>query len=133
VTVNLKCRWALDMQYLVSEYDVTRSGGESKQVVQWMGWDAASQQVRSWVFDSDGGNGQAIWERDGNTWTSQSEGVLRDGKIGTSVNSIQFIDDSHFVWVSKHREINDNPVPDTVVKFTRQGVSTKGGAKEVRP
>jgi len=133
-TVNLKCRWALDKQYLVSEYDVTRPGGESKQVVQWMGWDAASQQVRSWVFDSDGGNGQAVWERDGNTWRSQSEGVLRDGRIGTSVNSIQFVDDSHFVWTSKNREIDDNPVADAELKFTRQDEAKKdGGAKEEKP
>src|SRR5262245_22270246 len=129
-TVNLKCRWALDEQYLVSEYEVTRAGGESKQVVQWMGWDPASEQIRSWVFDSDGGNGQALWERDGNTWTSQSEGVLRDGKTGTSVNSIQFVDDSHFVWTSKNREIDDMPVPDVEMKFTRQGEAKKDGAKE---
>jgi uncharacterized protein (TIGR02246 family) len=133
VTVNLKCRWALDMQYLVSEYDVTRPGGDSKRVVQWMGWDPASQQVRSWVFDSDGGNGQAVWDRDGNTWTSQSEGVLRDGKTGTSVNSIQFVDDSHFVWTSKSREIDDMPVPDVEMKFTRQGEAKKDGAKEDKP
>ena len=133
VTVNLKCRWALDKQYLVSEYDVRRAGGESKEVVQWMGWDPASEQIRSWVFDSDGGNGQAVWDRDGNTWTSQSEGVLRDGKTGTSVNSIQFVDDSHFVWTSKRREIDDMPVPDVEMKFTRQGEAKKDGAREDRP
>jgi hypothetical protein len=133
VTVKLKCRWALDKQFLVSEYDVSRAGGESKQVVQWMGWDPASEAVRSWIFDSDGGNGQAVWERDGNTWTSQSEGVLRDGQIGTSVNSIQFVDDSHFVWTSKDREIDENPVPDAELKFTRQGEAKKDSAKEDKP
>src|SRR5262249_55785213 len=133
VTVNLKCRWALDKQYLVSEYEVTRPGGQAKRAVQWLGWDPASEQIRSWVFDSDGGNGQAIWQRDGNTWTSQSEGVLRDGKTGTSVNSIQFVDDSHFVWTSKQREIDDNPVPDVEMKFTRQGEAKKDVAKEDKP
>jgi uncharacterized protein (TIGR02246 family) len=134
VTINLKCRWALEKQYLVSEYEVTRPGGESKRVVQWMGWDPASQQVRSWVFDSDGGNGQAVWERDGSTWTSQSEGVLRDGQTGTSVNSIQFVDDIHFVWTSKRREIDDMPVPDVELRFTRQDEAKKdGGAKEEKP
>jgi uncharacterized protein (TIGR02246 family) len=132
-TVNLKCRWALDKQFLVSEYEVTRAGGETKRAVQWLGWDPASEQIRSWVFDNDGGNGQAIWERDGNTWTSQSEGVLHDGKIGTSVNAIQFVDDSHFVWTSKQREINDNPVPDATLKFVRQGEGKKDGAKEAKP
>lgn len=133
VTVNLKCRFALDKQFLVSEYEVTRQGADPKRVVQWMGWDPASEAVRSWIFDSDGGNGQAVWERDGNTWTSQSEGVLRDGKTGTSVNSIQFVDDGHFVWTSKNREIDDNPVPDAELKFTRQGETKKEGDKEDKP
>ncbi len=133
VSVKLHCRWALNQQFIVFEYEVARPGEETNHVAQWIGWDPATEQIHSWVFDSEGGHGQAVWERDGNTWTSQAEGVLGDARRGTSVNSIQFADDDHFIWRSRNREIDGDPIADAEVKFTRQAGNQNGAAKEAKP
>ena len=45
-----------------------------------IGWDPATEQIRSRVFDSDGGFGQGTWKKKGNRWYIQQSGVLPDGR-----------------------------------------------------
>ena len=126
----LTCKWALNKRFLEMDYDTKKDNDEPTKVAVMLGFDPGADELRSWFFDSEGGNGMSRWERDGNTWTSQSRGVLGDGQAGTSVNSIQFVDDDTFIWRSKNRRIDGNPVPDAEVKFTRCKDHAKEAGKE---
>jgi hypothetical protein len=96
-----------------------KHGPESK-VAQWVGWDPLTEQIKSWVFDDQGGYGEALWTRNGNTWTALSTGVLPDGAIGSAVNVVKYHDDNTFTWLSQRRETDGQPLPDVESKFTRQ-------------
>jgi hypothetical protein len=37
-----------------------------------IGWDPDRQQIRSWIFDSNGGFGESTWANDGEHWLIQA-------------------------------------------------------------
>jgi len=128
--VDLKCRWLLNKRYLAMEYEVKKPTEEPTQVVVWIGMDPASNELRSWVFDSEGGNAGARWEREGKTWKSHCDGVLCDGRFGASLNTIERVNDDSFVWSSKERRIDGEPDADAEVKFKRTNQPGTDAAKE---
>jgi hypothetical protein len=119
--VKLTSRWALDKNYIVQDYVVPGEPGDDLKVTQWIGFDPISGQIKSRAFDSRGGYGEGLWERDDNTWSSEAIGVLPDGRTGSAMNSVQFIDDSHMEWRSTGRNIDGQPMADVEVKFVRAG------------
>jgi uncharacterized protein (TIGR02246 family) len=119
-SVHLKVSWGLNKAFLVQEYEVKHKQGADSKVAQWVGWDPRAEQIRSWVFDDQGGHGEALWTRNGNTWTSDSIGVLPDGSTGSAVNIVKYHDDNTFVWESVRREADGQPLPNVEAKFTRQ-------------
>jgi hypothetical protein len=77
----------------------------------------------SWFFDSQGGYGGGDWERDGNTWTTSCSGVLPEGQIASSTNSMKFVDDNNFLFRSVDRDIDGLPLADVEAKFVRKAAS----------
>ena len=53
-----------------------------------IGWDPVTGQFKSWVFDSQGGQSEGLWSRDGDRWVIKLSGPLRGGKISTETNII---------------------------------------------
>lgn len=127
--VEVNGRWALNKSFLALEFTARGKDSEDLTVLQYFGWDPADEVIRSWFFDSKGGNGGGDWERDGNTWTSEWSGELSDGRPASSVNSIQFIDDKTFLFRSVDREIDGLPLADLEVKFVRKAAEKSGGVK----
>jgi uncharacterized protein (TIGR02246 family) len=120
-TVNLTSKWALDKNYIVQNYVVSGEAGDDLKVTQWIGFDPISGQIKSRAFDSRGGYGEGLWERDDNTWSSEATGVLPDGRTGSAQNSVRFVDDTHMEWRSTGRNIDGQPMADVEVKFVRAG------------
>jgi uncharacterized protein (TIGR02246 family) len=125
-TVHLKITPVLNKAFMTMEYDVKRKQGAGSKVVQLVGWDPLTEQIKSWVFDDQGGYGEALWSRNGNSWSSDSTGVLPEGTIGSAFNVLKYIDDDTFTWQSMRREADGQPLPDVEAKFTRK---TKPGIK----
>ena len=109
---------------MIQEYAIKEANGELFTVTQRVGYDPLTNQLKSWTFDSRGGYGEGFWTRDGNVWEVESAGVLSNGGQGTSLNLWRFGDDDHFEWESRDREIDDVPVPNVSVKFTRKPQAT---------
>ena len=119
-SVQLSGRWMLNKSFLQLDYTVKGSGNEELTVIQFFGWDSVAGVIHSWFFDSRGGYGDGDYVRSGNTWTSEWSGVLSEGRIGSSTNGIQMIDEKSFVFRSVNREIDGVPVADVEAKFTRK-------------
>jgi uncharacterized protein (TIGR02246 family) len=118
--VTLTSKWALDKNFIVQDYTVAGQDGADLRVVQWIGFDPGTGQIKSWTFDSRGGHGEGLWMRDGNTWHAETTGVLADGRIGSAFNSVRFVDDTHLEWRSTDRNVEGQPMPDAEVKFVRE-------------
>ena len=118
--MKLYCHWAPNKTFLLMDYTISRGDAEPFLVSQRVGWDPANGAIRSWVFDSLGGFGDAAWEREGNRWTVRSAGVLPDGGTGSAANSYEFVDPNTFVWRGTNRTVNGQPLTDSEVKFVRK-------------
>jgi uncharacterized protein (TIGR02246 family) len=110
-TVDAKVNWAGDRNFLTRTFKV--KGSDQNETDGWeiIGWDPDRQQIRSWIFDSNGGFGESTWVNDGDHWLIQSSNVLPDGSHSTAEHVLTKADDNKFSWESQNRTLNGDPQP----------------------
>jgi uncharacterized protein (TIGR02246 family) len=87
---------------------------------QTIGKDPRTGGLRSWLFGSDGGFGEASWSRDGKDWLLEATGVTADGDEMTATNILTPIDKDSFSWQSIDRTLNGEALPHIIpIKVTR--------------
>ena len=69
--ISTDCRWSDDKNFLLRSYTIQVAGVPAMSGVQRIGWDPITGQIKSWVFDSQGGHSEGLWSRDGNRWAVQ--------------------------------------------------------------
>ncbi len=111
VVVNV--RWADKQSYLIRTYSVEIRGEKAHSGTMFIGWDPLTEQIKSWVFDSEGGHGEGLWTRTSvNQWIVKASGVLRDGRP-TSATHIHTIVNKDAVKTSSiDRIIGGQIAPD---------------------
>ena len=109
-TVQTKINWAGDKNFLVRTIHVQ---GNQTTTDGWeiIGWDPVQQQIRSWIFDSNGGFGESTWVNNGEDWLIRASNVLPDGSRSTAENVLTKVDDNKFTWESQNRTLNGEPQP----------------------
>ena len=117
-------RWTDNQCYILSEFKVQIAGRPVMTGSQRIGWDPLAKQVRSWVFDSEGGFGEGIWTRDGNRWIVKRSGVTRDGKIASGTFIITHVSRDRMIWQSRDRIVGGEKTPDVeAIPITRKAPS----------
>ncbi len=108
-------RWADNQSYLVRTYSLQREGEKPSTGTMFIGWDPQSGQIKSWLFNSEGGHGEGLWTRTSEKeWVVKATGVLRDGRP-TSATQIQAMINNDSVKVSSiDRIIGGVVAPDIV-------------------
>jgi uncharacterized protein (TIGR02246 family) len=102
------------MRFTIRQKDRALSG------FQMIGKDPESGELRSWVFESEGGFGEAIWSRDGKKWALASSGRLPDGSTMTATNLLVPLGPDSFTWQAVKRTVDGEKVGDLPpVKVTR--------------
>jgi hypothetical protein len=110
--IETDCEWTKNRNFLTRSF--TMSVGDEVQLsgMQIIGWDPANEQIRSWVFDSDGGFSQGTWSRKENRWFIKQVGTLADGGQSTATNIITKLDDDSFTWQSTDRTVDGEVLPN---------------------
>jgi uncharacterized protein (TIGR02246 family) len=104
----IRCR------FTVKNKDNTVSG------TQFIGRDPRTGNLRSWLFESEGGFGEAEWSWDGKRWIQDATGVQADGDELTATNILTPIDKDSFTWQSIDRTEDGEDMPNIPpVKVTR--------------
>ena len=120
-TVVTQCNWTRNNNFLTRSFTVQVRDRIDMAGMQIIGWDPATKQIRSWVFDSDGGFGQASWKKQGKRWYVHQTGVLPDGRKSSSVNIITYVDDNTCTLQSVNRTVNGELLPNVEeVQITKQ-------------
>ena len=120
-TVVTECSWTKNNNFLTRAFTVQIRDRIDMSGLQIIGWDPATKQIRSWVFDSDGGFGQGTWTKKENRWYIQQSGVLPDGEKSSSMNIITYVDDNTCTVQSVNRMANDELLPNIEeVTITKQ-------------
>ena len=110
--VETTCQWTKNQTFLTRFFTVSVRDRVEMAGVQIVGWDPAAQQIRSWVFDSDGGFGEGMWTKKDKQWHVHSKGTLPDGGQSTSVNIITHVDDDTFTWQVVNRVVDGELLPN---------------------
>jgi uncharacterized protein (TIGR02246 family) len=110
--IHLTCRWSEDKNYLLRDFVIHIQGKPALNVNQRIGWDPLTKQIKSWVFDSDGGYADALWARDGNKWIIKSTGVLPHGQTVTATNVLTRSGPNTARWASTERIVAGQIIPD---------------------
>jgi uncharacterized protein (TIGR02246 family) len=110
-TVEAKINWVGDKNFLTRTFKV--KGSDQNETDGWeiIGWDPERQQIRSWIFDSNGGFGESTWANDGEHWLIQASNVLPDGSHSTAEHVLTRVDDNKFTWESQNRTLNGELQP----------------------
>ena len=73
--VNTSVAWTDNGNFLLRSFDVRVKGKPALTGTQRIGWDPLTKQLKSWVFDSNGGYGEGLWMRQGDQWVIKATGV----------------------------------------------------------
>jgi uncharacterized protein (TIGR02246 family) len=122
--IETTCEWTKNQNFITRSFVLSVRDRIEMAGMQFIGWDPVAKQVRSWVFDSDGGFSQGTWSKKDNSWHIHSFGTLPDGTKSSSVNIITYVDDNTFTWQSLNREAGGELLPNVdevvVVRQTEQ-------------
>jgi uncharacterized protein (TIGR02246 family) len=106
--------WVANKKFIRCHFSIKnkKDDAESSAGTQVIGVDPASNLVRSWTFDSEGGIGESNWTHDGQRWVIESAGTLPDGSRTTAVNFLARSGDNGLSWRSVERTLDGEKQPD---------------------
>ncbi len=110
--VHTTCRWSENQSFLLRSFQVRIRGRAALSGTQRIGWDPRLKQVRSWVFDSDGGFSEGFWSRDGERWVIKTAGVLKDGRTASATNILTRVNKDTMKWASEDRTFGADVLAD---------------------
>jgi uncharacterized protein (TIGR02246 family) len=117
-------RWADSHRFIIGEFQVATPGEGTLEGAMHIGWDPQLKQIRSWVFDSEGGFGTGVWARNEDTWIVKLSGVMRDGHTTTATHRMRRVSDDQAVMESRDRVIGGILIDDgDPVTMVRRGPS----------
>jgi uncharacterized protein (TIGR02246 family) len=126
VAIQTSCDWSPNRNYLIRTFTTMVNGEETLGGTQWIGWDAAKGNIRSWLFDSDGGYGEGVWTPEGDKWNVEANSVLPNGKLVKETHVITFLDQDKMSLATTNRTLDGQALPDDkVIVARREGSSNK--------
>ena len=112
VSVQSTCDWTVNKNFIIRRFSADLKGRGPFAGTQLIAWDPRENRIRSWVFDSDGGFAEGLWQRDGKRWIIAASGVLADGGEVSATNIVTLVDNDTFTFQSTNRTVNGQQQPD---------------------
>lgn len=126
--VEIKSRtvwWDQYKNYLLQTFSTKIFGQNSLDAQQIIGWDPITKEIRSWIFDTDGGFGSAKWYNKGQSWYADTSYTLPNGRKASAIHIFTKVDDNTFTWASEGRDLDGEILPNIpaikIVKLDSQG------------
>lgn len=110
--IKTTCQWTKNKNFIRRSFIASTQDRIDISGMQIIGWDPAAKQIRSWVFDSDGGFAEGIWTQKGKLWYVKMKGTLPDGRKATSTNVFTMVDENQFDWESINRTVGGSMLPN---------------------
>ncbi len=118
--IAIACHWADSENFLLIDFQVKVEGEVTMESRQRVGWDPLARNLRSWVFDADGGYGEGRWTRMDDKWIIKSTAVLPDGVTGSATIFLEPQGPDKFVMKGLDRVLGDSVEPDFETVIVRK-------------
>lgn len=112
VSITTECSWTKNKNFITRSFSVSIDGVIELSGMQFIGWDAVNNEIRSWTFDSDGGHSHGKWSTDGDRWFVRKTGSTADGEVATAVNIITMVDEDTFTLQATQRTVDGRMMPN---------------------
>jgi uncharacterized protein (TIGR02246 family) len=113
VKASSNVRWADNKSFLIRTYEVEVKREKATSGTVFIGWDPQTGQIKSWLFDSEGGHGVGLWTRTAEKeWVVKAEGVLRNGQPSSATQIHTILNNDSVKISSKDRIIGGQIAPD---------------------
>ncbi len=120
-TIEANVTWTKNKSFLSYAFKASVPAVDDLEGTQVIGWDPAAGEIRSWMFDSDGGFGEGRWSKKDNSWIVKFNQVLPDGRKASATNIYTLIDANTFTWKSIGRKLGGEFLPNIEeVKLVRK-------------
>lgn len=117
--VKSKITWDEGRNFLIQDFSVERDGEVAIKGSQRIGWDPQAKQFRGWIFDSQGGFGNATWMPVEDGWLVKSSGVGSSGENASATRLFIPMGDRIVVRTSE-RIADGETSPDLEFTMVRQ-------------
>src|SRR5262249_18417235 len=120
IDVHHQVKWSDDGNFLMATFALQRGEKVLMKGEQRIGWDPLTKQIKSWVFDTQGGHAEGLWSKVDNGWIIKMTGVHSDGSAASSTNTYVMDGPDKFVWSSVDRLIGGEQEPNRSVVIVRK-------------
>lgn len=110
--VSFSCEPCDKGKFLLRQFSMKTEGEETLSGSQRIGWDPQTRQLRTWIFDSEGGHAEGFWHQDGESWTLKLTGITADGETASGTSIYTPIDDHTMTWQAVDHVIGGVRMPD---------------------
>jgi len=118
--MEIDCYWHPSGAYLMRDFRITVKGLLASSGTERIGWDPLQQQVRSWLFDSQGGFLEGTWVRKGNQWTVAAHGYSADGKPTHATYVVNPLRDDAYHLAASNRTAGRDELDDFEMTIVRR-------------
>jgi uncharacterized protein (TIGR02246 family) len=113
VQVRSTVRWGQGKAYLVRDYSVHLKGEPATSGLMIIAWDPQTEQIKSWIFNADGGRGEGSWTRaTDNQWVVKAHGSTGDGRPTSATQVISLVNKDAIRTSSTDRIVGGEIAPD---------------------
>jgi uncharacterized protein (TIGR02246 family) len=112
VSVTTNTAWTKNNHFLRRSVTITREDDDTLEATEVIGYDPVAGQVRSWMFDSEGGFGEGTWRREGNKWLVSFKATAPGGSTSTAQHVLTYVDDKKYTWESINRQSDGEALPN---------------------
>lgn len=119
-TVETSIRWSDDGNFIITKFNVNVATVRVMSGTQRIGWDPQKQQIRSWIFDSEGGFGSALWTETSAGWIVKTTAVRPDGSSGSATSTYARTGKDSFRLTLSQRVVAGQPIPNVSIDVVRK-------------
>lgn len=112
VDVKSSFNWELNKNYIIQQFEMSILGHKDIEGRQIIAWDPVAEQIRSWIFDSDGGFGESKWSKEGDKWYANLVFNMPSGVKASATHIYSKVDDNSFTFASVNRDAGGDLLPD---------------------
>lgn len=118
--VDHRCWWSEDGHYLLGKFVVQWEGLPAMKGDLRIGWDPLTRQIKSWIFDTEGGYAEGLWTRTGDRWVVKMNGVRPDGSTASATNLYVPVRRDQIRFSSVDRMVGGEQEPDQTALIVRK-------------
>jgi uncharacterized protein (TIGR02246 family) len=118
-------RWNANKTFLLQDFTIRVKGDKVLSGTQRIGWDPLSKQIKSWVFDTEGGYGESVWSSVEDSWIVKAKAVRHDGKLVTVTNEITQVAKDRMRFESVDRIVGEERRPNFTAFAVRKAPAPK--------